>query len=64
VLVLLHTSRYAALHAELVYSAVTCATEYLLLLGSSQAYHVALKNPSPAGRYSGLFRRAITRIAS
>lgn len=64
VLLLLHTSRYAALHAELVYSAVTCATEYLLLLGSPQAYHVAVKNPSPAGRYSGLFRRAMTRIAS
>ena len=57
VVLILHTSQYVGLHAELLYSAMTRAKQQLILLGPPQAYHMAAKKQGGVKRYSGLFRR-------
>ena len=57
VVLILHTSQYVGLHAELLYSAMTRAKQQLILLGPPQAYHMAAKKQDGVKRYSGLFRR-------
>jgi exodeoxyribonuclease V alpha subunit len=60
VVVVFHSSHYADLRAELLYSAVTRAKDRLVLLGVPQAYQMAVKNHLARERHSGLFRRAMT----
>lgn len=64
IVVVFHTSHYAGLRAELLYSAVTRAKDRLVLVGAPQAFHIAVNNHLSRERYSGLFRRAMTRLTA
>lgn len=62
VILILHTSEARILCRDLVYGAMTRAEQQLVLMGSAHAYGIAAQACDAPPRYSGLFRRAMTRI--
>lgn len=62
VILILHTSEARILCRDLVYGAITRAEQHLVLMGSAHAYEIAAQASEAPPRYSGLFRRAMTRI--
>ncbi len=62
VILILHTSEARILCRDLVYGAMTRAEQQLVLMGSAHAYRIAAQASEAPLRYSGLFRRAMTRI--
>lgn len=62
VILILHTSEARILCRDLVYGAMTRAEQQLVLMGSAHAYRIAAQASEAPPRYSGLFRRAMTRI--
>lgn len=59
----IHTSHYMLLHKNLLYTAVTRGKKMVILVGSSKALFLAIKNDEVKQRYTGL-QQAITGMLS
>jgi exodeoxyribonuclease V alpha subunit len=57
----LHTTHFKLLHRNLLYTAVTRGKRLVVLVGSSKALYIAVKNDEVKKRYSGL-RQALSGI--